>query len=79
MKNELPDPEEFARYLEQAGIDAAGAALDEGLGFALKVIDRAAGLKGYAYEKGFSYETAEGLAVDFWNQAFVQDSHVEME
>ncbi|MFK0295501.1 hypothetical protein ACIQU6_34225 [Streptomyces sp. NPDC090442] len=70
--NAMPDPDDFAAYLSSlesvnGGMreDAYRSAVNE----AISVIKHAGKVRKSAVEAGFSPETSESMALDFWNIA----------
>ncbi|GAA2917118.1 hypothetical protein GCM10020221_11550 [Streptomyces thioluteus] len=73
MNNEMPDPDEFAKNLDDLTGNMADAMRDIAYELAVadakKVIDRAAEIRQHAVQKGFSSTEAGTIALDFWGVA----------
>ncbi|WP_030372919.1 hypothetical protein [Streptomyces rimosus] len=69
----LPDPDDFAAYLRSLGDDITDKVRDETYRLAVQdavnIIGRAAEVRQAAVTAGFSTDTAESMAVDFWTIA----------
>ncbi|MGW5532140.1 hypothetical protein [Streptomyces xanthochromogenes] len=63
--NGMPDPDEFARYLEAAGFNVIDAQMNQYGEMVAAVISKAAELKKHALAKGFSESVAEEIAFSF--------------
>ncbi|MEV0443840.1 hypothetical protein AB0I84_01860 [Streptomyces spectabilis] len=63
--NGMPDPDEFAKYLEAAGFNVIDAQMNQYGEMVASVITKAAGLKKHAVSKGFSEAVSEEIAFNF--------------
>ncbi|MEU9603661.1 hypothetical protein [Streptomyces sp. NPDC048057] len=65
MSSTLPDPDEFAEYLRQAGFNILDAQMNEATEVIAQVITKGGELKKHARAAGFSEGVAEEIAVAF--------------
>jgi hypothetical protein len=63
--NGMPDPDEFAKYLEAAGFNVIDAQVNQYAEMVVSVITKAAGLKKHAISNGFSEAVSEEIAFNF--------------
>ncbi|MEW1546911.1 hypothetical protein [Streptomyces tsukubensis] len=62
---DLPNPDEFAEYLRNAGFNVLDAQMNEAVEMVAQVITKGGELKRHAQSKGFSDAVAEEIAFAF--------------
>ncbi|MFE7113913.1 hypothetical protein ACFU99_00590 [Streptomyces sp. NPDC057654] len=69
----MPDPDDFAKFLDgityKISDEARQASFDRAVEEAIRVVRAAAQLRVAGIDEGFSEDTAEAFAYDFWAMA----------